>query len=135
MKTPASDDDEANITARLDYRTVTDLGFRQVPNDIHRVNYGMWLNEDFNFVNMGIADTKEVVLLVAGSDGVFVALQDNRQGITRRDPTSVFQFPANLESMLVDVTLVDENHGPIIKYTYKLRTNPLAVAEIIRGGL
>jgi hypothetical protein len=133
MKTPASDDDEANITARLTYRTVTDLSFRQVSNEIHRVNYAMWLNEDFNSVNMGIVDTKEVLLLVS-KDGRCVALQDNRRSVARNDPTSVFEFSSTLESMLVDVTLVDEVHGPIITYTYELKTKPLAVAEIIRGG-
>lgn len=134
MKSPPSDDDEANITARLTYRTVADLGFHQVSNEIHRVNYAMWLDEDFNFANMGIADTKEVVLLV-NLDGVCVALQDNRQSVARRDRASLFQFPADLESMNVDVTLVDEVFGPIITYTYELKTNPLAVAEIIRGGI
>jgi hypothetical protein len=133
MKTPPSDDDEANITARLTYRTVDDLGFRQVSKEIHRVNYGMWLNEDFNFVSMGIADTKEVLLLV-NHDGMCVALQDNRRSVARRDPASVFQFPSDLESMFVDVTLLDDMYGPIITYTYELKINPLRVFQIIRGG-
>jgi hypothetical protein len=133
MKALPSDDDEANVTARLTYRTVTDLGFRQVSTEIHRVNYAMWLNEDFNSVNIGIADTKEVLLL-ASKDGTCVALQDNRRSVAQSDPASVFEFPSTLESMLVDVTLVDEVRGPIITYTYELKSNPLAVAEIIRGG-
>ena len=133
MRTPPSDDDEANITARLTYRTVSDVGFRQVSREIHRVNYGMRLHEDFNFVNVGIADTKEVLLLLQ-TNGVCVALQDNRRSVARNDPASAFQFPSDLESMYVDVTLVDEVCDPIITYTYELKTKPLAVAEVIRGG-
>jgi hypothetical protein len=82
---------------------------------------------------MGIADTKEVLLLVS-KDGVWVALQDNRKSVARRDPASIFEFPRDLESVYVDVTLVDEVFGPIITYAYELKNNPLGVFEIIRGG-
>jgi hypothetical protein len=49
------------------------------------------------------------------------------------EPTT-FQFGTTLDSIHVDVTLVDERFGALITYTYKIHTKPLVVEEIIRGG-
>lgn len=133
MKKPSPDRHATYLTARLSYRTREDNGVREVVKEIHRVNYGTWLDEDFNFVEMTITDTKELVLaLQAEGSGVCVAVQDNRHSTNKYNGLTYHNLDPNTESFYVDVTLIDGNHGPVITYTYKIDVDPLKVHEIIR---
>jgi hypothetical protein len=133
MKKPSADGHTTYLTARLSYRTVEDNGLRGGEKEIHRVNYGTWLDEEFNFVEMTITDTKELVLAMQakGSD-VCVAVQDKRHSTSRYNGLAYHNLEPNGESFFVDVTLVDGNHGPITAYSYKIDVDPLKVHEIIR---
>jgi hypothetical protein len=110
---------------------MTDIGLREIQKEIHRVNYGTWLDEDFNSAEMALTDTKELILLVK-EDERCVAVQDNRHSVSKRDPPSFYEFIATLNAFYVDVTLVHDRYGALISYTYEIETNPLVVREIIR---
>ena len=105
----------------------------EVSKDIHRVNHAMRLGENYNSSKITLTDTKEVILLMQ-KDGKDVAIQDNRHEPNKYGEPTVCVFPTVLESIHVDVTLVDERFGALITYTYKIRMSTLAIDEIIRGG-
>jgi hypothetical protein len=79
MKKPSPDGNDTYLTARISYRTKENIVIREIEREIHRANYGTWLDEDYNFVKMRFTDTKELVLAIQaeGSD-VCLAVQDNR---------------------------------------------------------
>ncbi len=133
MKKPSPDGNDTYLTARLSYRTKENLGIREIEREIHRVNYGTWLDEDYNFVRMRITDTRELVLAIQaeGSD-VCLAVQDNRYSLDKYNGLAYHKLELHDGSFFVDVTLVDGNHGPVIVYTYKIDVDPLKVHEIIR---
>lgn len=133
LKKPSPDGNDTYLTARLSYRTKEDIGIREIEKEIHRVNYGTWLDEDYNFVKMRITDTKEVVLAIQaeGSD-TCLAVQDNRHSTTKYNGLVYHKLEPNTDSFFVDVTLVDGNHGAVILYSYKIDVDPLKVHEIIR---
>jgi len=133
MKKPSPDGNDTYLTARLSYRTKEDIGIREIEKEIHRVNYGTWLDEDYNFVKMRITDTKEVVLAIqAEGNDTCLAVQDNRHSTTKYNGLVYHKLEPNADSFFVDVTLVDGNHGAVILYTYKIDVDPLKVHEIIR---
>jgi hypothetical protein len=133
MRKSSSDGHATYLTARLSYRPHEDIGIRDLAKEIHRVNYGTWLDEEFNFVEMAITDTKELVLVMqAHGGGVSVAVLDNRHSATKYNGLAYHRLELDVDSFFVDVTLVDGNHGPLVTYTYKIDTDPLAVHEIIR---
>ena len=131
MAKPSADGRSTHITARLSYRITTEIGVREISTEIHRVNYGAWLDEDFNSTEMTLTDTKELILLVKENE-TCVAVQDNRHSVSKRDSPSFHQFVASLSEFYVDVMLVHDKYGVLISYTYLLETNPLAVREIMR---
>jgi hypothetical protein len=133
MKKRSSDGHDTYLTARITYRTTEDIGIREITREIHRVNYGTWLEEEFNFVEMGITDTKELVLVLqqAGNRDC-IAVQDNRHSTTRYNGLALHKLDPNADPFLVDVTLVDGNHGPIVSFSYKIEVEPLKVHEVIR---
>jgi hypothetical protein len=124
----SSDNRSPDVTARLLYRSV------EMSKDIHRVNHGMWLGETYNSAKINFTDTKEVVLLVQRDGCKCIAIQDNRHDLSKYNEPTIFEFPSALESVYVDVTLVDDRFGALITYTYEIHTKPLGVYEIIRGG-
>jgi hypothetical protein len=132
MKKPSPDVHDTYLTARLSYRKKEDIGIRDIEKEIHRVNYGTWLDEEFNFVEMAITDTKELVLALQVESGVCVAVQDNRHSTTKYNGLAYHKLEPNGDSFFVDVTLVDGNHGPVIAYSYKIDVDHLRVSEIIR---
>jgi hypothetical protein len=93
------------------------------------VNHATWIDEDLNSVTFTLTNTKELIL-VMGADEAFVAVQDNRHSLSKQKEP--FYFALDVDECFVDVTLVDEIYGPLITYTYKIRTKPLKVDEIIR---
>jgi hypothetical protein len=131
MAKPSADGHDTHLTARLSYRTVTDIGFRAIAKEIHRVNYGAWIDEDFNSVEMTLTDTKELILLLQ-ENGRCVAVQDNRRSVSQCNPPSFYEFVAGMDAFYVDVILVDDSYGAIISFTYAIETSPLTVHEIIR---
>lgn len=131
MRKPSADSHDTQVVAQLSYRTVTDDGLREISKEIRRVNYGMWIHEDFNSVEMTLTDTKELVLVVQG-EGHCAAIQDNRHSVSKRSEPTVYVFDSDLHEFYVDVTLVDDHHGSLVTYTYKVETDPLRVHEIIR---
>ena len=52
MKQPAADRHATYLTARLSYRVTENIYIREIHREIHRVDYGTWLGEEFNFVEM-----------------------------------------------------------------------------------
>jgi hypothetical protein len=133
MKKPSPDGNDTYLTARLSYLTTEDIGIRDIVKEIHRVNYGTWLDEEYNLVKMRITDTKELVLIIqAKGDDACLAVQDNRHSTGRYNGLAYHRLQPNDGSFFVDVTLVDGNHGPVIVYTYKIDVDPLTVHEIIR---
>jgi hypothetical protein len=56
---------EAVLTAQITY---LDLSKRL----LHRVDYGFWVGEDYNYTVIGVRDTKELVLALWHSDRVLV---------------------------------------------------------------
>jgi hypothetical protein len=133
MKKPSPDGNDTYLTARLSYRTRENIIIRDIEKEIHRVNYGTWLGEEYNHVKMRITDTKELVLtLQADGSDVCLAVQDNRSSATKYNGLAFHKLEPNADSFFVGVTLVDANHGPVITYTYKIDVDPLRVHEIIR---
>jgi hypothetical protein len=111
MAKPPANKLYAHITARISYRTTQrDIMIRETSKEIHRVNYGTWLDEDYNFVEV----------------------QDNRHSLSKYNPSTFFDFPQDLKDIYADVTLVHDEYGILISYTYQIVMNPLAVHEIIR---
>jgi hypothetical protein len=129
MAKPSADRRGTHITARLSFRTTSVVGLREKSNEIARVNYGTWIGEEFNSVTFALTDTKELIL-VMGANGKFVAIQDNRHGVSKFNEPSYYELEP--DTFFVDVTLVDEIYGSLITYTYEVETNPLKVSEIIR---
>ncbi|MGA8220560.1 MAG: hypothetical protein WB780_02825 [Candidatus Acidiferrales bacterium] len=129
MRKPSSDRRGTNIAARLSYQTTSNIGTRQSWTEFGRVNHGNWLDEDFNSVGFTLTNTKELILAME-LEQTLVAVQDNRHSVSKRKEPSYFALEAT--KFFVLVTLVDEISGPLITYTYEIRTNPLTVAEIIR---
>jgi hypothetical protein len=133
MKKPSTDGHATYVTARLSYRTTENIIGREISREIHRVNYGTWVEEEFNFVEMTLTDTKELVLVLqATGDAQCVAVQDNRHSTTKYNGLAFHKLEPHADSFFVDVTLVDANYGPVITYTYKIEVDPLKVHEIIR---
>jgi hypothetical protein len=133
MKKPSPDGHTTYLTARLSYRTKENIVIRDIDREIHRVNYGTWLDEEFNFVEMTITDTKELVLAMgAEGDDFWYAVQDNRHSATKYNGLALHKLEPHDGSFFVDVTLVDGNYGPVIVYSYKIDVDPLKVNELIR---
>ncbi len=130
MKKPSASGQGTYITARLSYRTTTDIGLRNIEKEIHRVNYGTWIDEEFNFVEMTLADTKELILILHANEKC-VAVQDNRHSVNKYNGLSYDELMPDDDAFFVDVTLVDSSHGALITYSYKIETDPLKVHEII----
>lgn len=131
MRKPPEDGQNVYVTARLSYRTVEEIAGRDIGTEVCRINYGTWLEEDFNFVEMTLSDTKELVLLLSAG-GKYIAVQDNRRSVERYKPLSLQELKFGYDGIYIDVTLVDSNHGNLILYTYKVEPDPLKVHEIIR---
>ena len=131
MYKPSADPRGTQVIARLSYRTKFDFGVRETFEEVHRVNQGMWVDEDFNSIEFTLTDTKELILAVEG-EGKCIAIQDNRHSVSKFKQPSVYEFGKGVDAFFVDVTLVDEFYGAIITYTYKIEINPLKVHEIIR---
>ncbi len=131
MKQPAADRHTTYLTARLSYRVVENIYIREIPREIHRVDYGAWLGEEFNFVEMTLTDTKELVLLLHAG-GQFLALQDNRHSRNKYKEFTPQKLEPNMDSFFVDVSVIDSNHGFVSSYTYKIDLDPFKVHEIIR---
>jgi hypothetical protein len=133
MKKPSPDGNGTYLTARLSYRTRENILVRDIEREIHRVNYGTWIDEDYNFVKMRITDTKELVLTIQPKgSGVCLAVQDNRHSPDKCNGVAYHKLEPHDGSFFVDVTLVDGKHGPVIGYTYQIDVDPLKVHEIIR---
>jgi hypothetical protein len=130
MAKPSADGNDTYITARLSYRMVADVGWREASKEIHRVNNGAWLNEDYNSVEMGLPDTKEVILFLRNTGRCF-AVQDNRHSVAKYGSPTIYEFSSTIETLFVDVLLVDDKYGTLITYTYEIKTDPLTVSEII----
>jgi hypothetical protein len=131
MKQPSADRHTTYLTARLTYRVTEKFYDREIPQEIHRVNHGVWLGEEFNFVEMDLTDTKEVVLVLYTA-GQFVAVQDNRHSISKYKEFTPHKLEPNADSFFVDVAVIDSIHGFVTSYTYKIDLDPLKVHEIIR---
>jgi hypothetical protein len=131
MKQRSADGHTTYLTARLTYRVTEDVYVREIPREIHRVNHGVWLGEEFNSVEMDLTDTKEVVL-VLHAGGEFVAVQDNRHSVSKYKEFTPHKLEPNADSFFVDVAVIDSNHGFVTSYTYKIDLDPLKVHEIIR---
>ena len=131
MKQPAADRHTTHLTARLSYRVVENIYIREIPREIHRVDYGTWLGEEFNFVEMTLTDTKELVL-VLHAGGYFLAVQDNRHSRNKYKEFTPQKLEPNTDSFFVDVSVIDSSHGFVTSYTYKIDIDPLKVHEIIR---
>jgi hypothetical protein len=132
MSKPPTKQPEAYITARLSYRTMPQvLDLHEVSTEIARVDHGIWLYEDFNFIEMTVTDTKEV-LLVLNSDKTCVAVQDNRHSVEKCNPPAFRQLTFPEGAFFVDVILVDSERGPLIAYSYKITVAPFGVHELIR---
>ena len=125
MKQPAADRHTTYLTARLSYRVV-ERYIREIPREIHRVNYGTWLGEEFNFVEMTLTDTKELVLVLY-SEGHYLAVQDNRHSRNKYKEFTPQKLEPNTDSFFVDVAVIDSNHGFVTSYTYKIDIDPLKV--------
>jgi|GEM_PF-6210127 len=133
MKKPSTDGHDTYVTARLSYRTTEEIVGREVSREIHRVNYGTWVDEEFNFVEMTLTDTKELVLVLqVPGDAQCVAVQDNRHSTAKYNGLAYQKLEPHADSFFIDVTLVDAKYGPVIAYTYKIEVDPLKVHEIIR---
>lgn len=132
MKQRAADKHNTYLTARLSYRVMENIYIREVPREIHRVDYGTWLGEEFNFVEMTLTDTKELVLVMHAAGGRFLAVQDNRHSRNRYKEFTPQELKPNTDSFFVDVSVIDSNHGFVTSYTYKIDVDPLKVHEIIR---
>ena len=133
MKRPSSDGNDTYLTARLSFRTRENIIIRDIEKEIHRVNHGTWLDEEYNLVKMRITDTKELVLVMqAEGDVTCLAVQDNRHSASRYNGLAYHRLEPHDGSFFVDVTLVDGNHGPVVTYSYKVDVDPLKVHEIIR---
>jgi len=130
MQRAAAEGQDTYITARLSYRTTGEIGGREISKEFLRVDYGTWLDEDFNFVEMTLTDTKELVIVLAGN-GKYLAVQDNRHSVMKDNGLLPRVVQPYADAFFVDVTLVDSKYGVLIIYTYKVETNPLAVHEII----
>ena len=131
MSKPPADGHDVYVTARLSYRTVETIADREIGREICRINYATWLEEDFNFVEMTLSDTKEVVLLLSVA-GKYIAAQDNRRSADKYKPLSLHELKFGYDGIFIDVTLVSSDHGNLITYTYKIEPDPLKVHEIIR---
>lgn len=129
MRKPSSDRRGTNITARLSYQTKSEMGTREIWKEFGRVNHGNWLDEDFNSVTFTLTNTKELILALE-LEQTLVAIQDNRHSVSKRKEPSYFALET--DRFFVLATLVDEIYGPLITYTYEIRTKPLKVFEIIR---
>jgi hypothetical protein len=131
MKQRSADRHTTYLTARLTYRVTENVYIREIPREICRVNYGTWLEEKFNCVEIDLTDTKELVLVLhAGSE--FVAVQDNRHSRHKYKEFMPQKLEPNADSFFVDVALIDSNHGFVTSYTYKVDIDPLKIHEIIR---
>jgi hypothetical protein len=131
MKQPAADRHTTYLTARLTYRVTENADLREIFREIHRVDYGTWLGEEFNFVEMTLTDTNELVLVLHAA-GEFVAVQDNRHSRNKYKEITPKKLEPNTDSFFVDVALIDSNHGFVTSYTYKIDIDPLKIHEIIR---
>jgi hypothetical protein len=133
MKKPSPDGNDTYLTARLSYRTKENIVIRDIEKEIHRVNYGTWLDEDYNFVKLRITDTKELVLVIQpeGSNDC-LAVQDNRHSSAKYKGLAYYKLEPHDGSFYVDVTLVDGNYGPVVGNSYKIEAHPLKVHKIIR---
>ncbi len=129
MAKPGADRRGTHITARLSYRTKSDADLGGISKEIGRVNYGAWIDQDFNSATFTLTDTHELIL-VWKENGNFVAVQDNRHSISKFKEPSYYELAEH--EFFVNVTLVDEIYGSLITYTYKVETNPFKVSEIIR---
>jgi hypothetical protein len=131
MQQPASDGQDTYITARLSFITTDEIAGREISKEFLRINHGTWLDEDFNFVEMTLTDTKELVIVLE-ANGKYLAVQDNRHSVMKENGLLPRLVEPHTDSFFVDVTLVDSKHGVLIVYTYKIEPNPLAVHEVIR---
>jgi hypothetical protein len=126
MAKPGSDRRGTHITARLSYRIA---GARGISDEFCRVNYGVWIEEDFNSVTFTLTDTKELIL-VWEANGKLLAIQDNRHSVSKFKEPSYYELAQ--DEFFINVTLVDEIYGTLITYTYKVESDPFKVSEIIR---
>jgi hypothetical protein len=132
MKRRSADGRSTFVTARLSYRAKANVGFSGIVNDICRVNYGLWIDEDFNAAEMTLSATRELILVLADEKGKCLAVQDNRHGANKWGEPTIYKLDSGMDTSYVYVTLVDDEHGDVISYSYRIGTDPLRVHEMIR---
>lgn len=128
MAKPGADRRGTHITARLSMQTKSAIGFREVSQEFCRINYGMWLDEEFNSVPFALTDTRELIVIME-ADGHVVAVQNNRHGVNKYNEPGYSEIAP--DKFFVRVTPVDEIYGALVTYSYEIGTKALTVSEII----
>jgi hypothetical protein len=119
---PSSPSTEATVTGRIAY-------FDSAKQFLHSVNYSCWVTEDFNFVSMGLRDTKELILAVKADPERLVVIQDNRHGVGRIFPSLLKELRG--KTFYADVCLVEEDTGAMSSYSFRLDCDPLKAIPLI----
>jgi len=66
---------------------------------IHRVDYAMWVGEDFNSATVGLRDTRELILAIQHEKS-FLAPQDNRHSVSKSQEMTVEEIKVTATPML-----------------------------------
>jgi len=111
----------AVLSARIEYFDLTD-------ETLHRVNYGAWVGEAFNFAEIDICDTQELVLALRHSDGYLLAIQDNRHSTEKFGGAVTKEIR---EDCYADVTIVDEESATRAQYSFRLTQEPFGVVQAV----
>jgi hypothetical protein len=113
--TPSDNADEAtDVIAKIRFRSLDDKTEEQIP-------YGVWLNATLNSVDMGIGDTRELVVLCVNSDRKLCAFSDRRSvGHGFHSAWSWFDthIVEGMES--VEIRILDQKTGTVKKFVRRV---------------
>lgn len=102
-----------NVIAKLKFRHKNRVTERDI-------DYGFWLYSPCNSTEIGIGDTRELVLVYVDDEGKFKTLEDKR--LDNRDFPTPFSYGEDCsveDYEFVDVTLIDQNSQAMLHLSLK----------------
>ena len=85
------------------------------------ITYGVWLNSPCNSTDMGIGDTRELLLLCVMDDGSLVAFEDRREGNHQFYDQFSYIDPGGVDGLeTVEVTVIDKNTQATLNRTFRV---------------
>lgn len=85
------------------------------------IDYGVWLNSPCNSTDMGIGDTRELVLMCAMDDGSLVAFEDRREANHQFYDNFSYIDDACVDGLeMVEITLIDKNTQATLNHKLRI---------------